>query len=142
MFLFVIKNMLQKSLFLILFISAVNCQYGYYGNYAGQYGYYAAAFAPCMPNQRTYNPQGCVQFMKQAAADPNLFYFGTKYRRLCENADPRDANCRSALPQGAQPYTYQTLGSRMFQDNNYNANSPYLNNLQYPLTVTYTSLPG
>ncbi len=95
-----------------------------------------------MPNQRLINPQGCVQYMKQAAADPNLFWFGTKYRRLCENAAPRDANCRTIVPQGAQRFTYQTLGSHMFQDTNYNANSPYLNNLQYPMTVTYTSPPG
>ncbi len=106
------------------------------------YGNFDPVLFPCMPKQRTCNPQACIDYMRQAMADPNLFWFGTEFRQICENAEPNNPNCREWWPQGAQKFSFQTLGSHMFQDNGYNYRSRYLDNLQYPLTVAYTAPAG
>lgn len=130
------------SFFIFYFCTLADTEAQYYGLYAPNYPPSVA----CTPVQRTYFPKACVDHMKLVMSDTNAFWFGKRYEQQCASIDleEKNPNCRKIGPEDGERFAYQNLGSHMFQDPEFDASKvdEYLGDLVYPLTVTYTSMPG
>ncbi len=97
---------------------------------------------PCFSKERSANLKDCHDFIREVAENPDTFWYGRELERLCEdNETPRNATCFNPLPHGAPPFSYQTLGSRLFVDKDYRS-AEYLSELNATVDVIFDSPPG
>lgn len=105
---------------------------------------------PCSNHKWRFNPQACLNFVREMTDDTELYWYGNNYTRSgCSYNDAqlimdsfvtsRDIKCYNPRPKTGG--TFLTLGSRIFNDNDYRS-SKYLNKLNSILEVQFISPPG